>query len=251
KQTKLGSPPKGYTPANTYDRRDRPLDLYQPTTHRRADNIYDHVKCYRPKKKFQRATQIQAKDQQVNFQYSDKQEPQDHNFHLELLDQQRDSAVNFLVMNKEMTRVHHLEAHSDAEEGETLNEDKSEWDRRSDLDIMADSNHFHPLPNNNVLDSPHHSISDKLYEYGNHSNYNDNHDSTSNNHHDYTGDQAEDLSDQQSEHGPGCDLYDEGEDNYHGGEDYYDGGEDYYDRGEDYHEDREDNYDGEDNYDAS
>ncbi|KNF02584.1 hypothetical protein PSTG_04182 [Puccinia striiformis f. sp. tritici PST-78] len=73
-----------------------------------------------------------------------------------LLDQQRDSAVNFPCdevnnhlfsepPSKEMTRVHHLEAHSDAEEGETLNEDKSEWDRRSDLDIMADSNHFHPF----------------------------------------------------------------------------------------------------------
>ncbi|KAH9456799.1 hypothetical protein Pst134EA_020710 [Puccinia striiformis f. sp. tritici] len=170
KQTKLGSPPKGYTvqfprgrqPANTYDRCNRHLDLYQHTTHRRPANIYDHIKRYRPEENFQRATQVQAKDQQVNFRYSDEQEPRsfeeplDQSFHLELLDQQRDSAVNYPCDEvndhlfseppiKKTTGEHHSGAHSDAEEDERLDQDESEWDDRSDLDIMADSDHFYPF----------------------------------------------------------------------------------------------------------
>ncbi|KAI7936530.1 hypothetical protein MJO29_015833 [Puccinia striiformis f. sp. tritici] len=46
---------------------------------------------------------------------------------------------------EKMDEDQYREAHSDEETDETLDQEESEWDDRSDLDIMADSDHFNPF----------------------------------------------------------------------------------------------------------
>ncbi|POW21219.1 hypothetical protein PSHT_02694 [Puccinia striiformis] len=191
KQTELDSRTNEHTvrfpqfqrPANIYDRRNRPQELSHKTTHRRPANINNHVERYRPEENVQRATQVEAKDQQVDFRYSEEREPrsfedqqgQHDNFrysgkreprsfeepheqhlYLELLDQPPDSAVNYaddtadvhVFMERPgdgMDDGQYGQAHSDEEINETLDQEESEWDDRSELDIMADSDYFYPF----------------------------------------------------------------------------------------------------------